>query len=325
MIRKQSNGKWLADVRPNGRDGKRYRKQFKTKGEAERWSAWITTGKTRDKEWEPKKKDRRKLGQLIDLWWDSHGHHLKDGERRRQVLRNLDQNLGTPIASDFTSTDFSAYRTQRLETGTSPATLNREHAYLRAIFNELARLDLWHEPNPLAKLRQFKVDETELTYLTDDQIITLLIALDTGEYADAGLIARICLATGARWSEAETLRAEQVHPNRIDYGRTKSGKNRSVPISDCLYRTLADIGPGRLFADSYNGFRRAINDLEWELPRGQLTHVLRHTFASAFMQRGGNILTLQRLLGHASLTMTMRYAHLSPDHLTQALDLNPLA
>jgi site-specific recombinase XerD len=44
-------------------------------------------------------------------------------------------------------------------------------------------------------------------------------------------------------------------------------------------------------------------------------HALRHTFASHFMMRGGNILTLQKLLGHATLEMTLIYAHLSPDHL----------
>ncbi|WP_256258981.1 tyrosine-type recombinase/integrase [Burkholderia ubonensis] len=56
-----------------------------------------------------------------------------------------------------------------------------------------------------------------------------------------------------------------------------------------------------------------------------MTHALRHTFASHFMMNGGNILTLQRILGHQSLTMTMRYAHLSPDHLMEAKRLNPLS
>ncbi|WP_278248833.1 tyrosine-type recombinase/integrase [Phytopseudomonas daroniae] len=52
-----------------------------------------------------------------------------------------------------------------------------------------------------------------------------------------------------------------------------------------------------------------------KLPKGQAAHVLRHTFASHFIQNGGNIVTLQRILGHSSLVMTMRYAHLAPDHL----------
>ena len=61
------------------------------------------------------------------------------------------------------------------------------------------------------------------------------------------------------------------------------------------------------------------------LPKGQLTHVLRHTFASHFMMDGGNILVLQKALGHHNLTMTMRYAHLSPDHLQEIKRLNPLS
>lgn len=59
------------------------------------------------------------------------------------------------------------------------------------------------------------------------------------------------------------------------------------------------------------------------LPRGQLTHVLRHTFAAHFMMSGGNILALQKILGHYD--MTMRYAHLAPDHLESALRFYPLA
>ncbi|HID4139876.1 TPA: tyrosine-type recombinase/integrase [Escherichia coli] len=60
------------------------------------------------------------------------------------------------------------------------------------------------------------------------------------------------------------------------------------------------------------------------LPRGQKSHVLRHTFASHFMMNGGNILTLQKILGHSSLTLTMRYAHLAPDFLQEVIRLGPL-
>tara|TARA_R110001599_G_scaffold288165_6_gene490979 strand:+ start:1864 stop:2007 length:144 start_codon:yes stop_codon:yes gene_type:complete len=40
---------------------------------------------------------------------------------------------------------------------------------------------------------------------------------------------------------------------------------------------------------------------------------------------GGNIVTLQKILGHSSLAMTLRYAHLSPDHLADAIRFNPLS
>ncbi|MEO1829459.1 MAG: tyrosine-type recombinase/integrase [Pseudomonas sp.] len=60
-----------------------------------------------------------------------------------------------------------------------------------------------------------------------------------------------------------------------------------------------------------------------ELPKGQAVHVLRHTFASHFMLNGGNILTLQKILGHSTVVVTMRYAHLAPGHFTEAVALAP--
>ena len=71
-------------------------------------------------------------------------------------------------------------------------------------------------------------------------------------------------------------------------------------------------------------FREGVERAQIELPLGQMTHVLRHTFASHFMMAGGNILALQRILGHQSLTMTMRYSHLAPEHLKEAREFNPL-
>ena len=55
------------------------------------------------------------------------------------------------------------------------------------------------------------------------------------------------------------------------------------------------------------------------------THILRHTFASHYMMQGGNILALQRILGHGDIKMTMRYSHLSPDHFASVLTHSPLA
>lgn len=198
---------------------------------------------------------------------------------------------------------------------------------MRAVFNELRRLGLWKKENPLSGVRQIRQVERELSFLTLDQVDALLSKLN--DDSDALLVSKVCLATGARWSEAEGLTAVQVRAGAIHFTATKSGRNRSVPISESLHDALAKHGSARreprLFSPCYHNFRKAVAAAELTLPDGQLTHVLRHTFASHFMMNGGNILALQRILGHASLTMTMRYAHLAPEHLQEARSLNPLA
>ena len=60
-------------------------------------------------------------------------------------------------------------------------------------------------------------------------------------------------------------------------------------------------------------------------PKGQASHILRHTFAAHFIMGGGHIVTLKEILGHASLAMTMRYSHLAPEHLHDAIRLGPMA
>ncbi|HHF3807041.1 TPA: site-specific integrase, partial [Haemophilus influenzae] len=76
---------------------------------------------------------------------------------------------------------------------------------LRAVFNELKSLRKWTAENPLDGVRLFKERETELAFLYERDIYRLLVECDNSRNPDLGLIVRICLATGARWSEAETL------------------------------------------------------------------------------------------------------------------------
>ena len=193
----------------------------------------------------------------------------------------------------------------------------------------MRRLGQWKRENPLANLRQFKVQERELEFLTLGQCRTLLAELANGRNRHAPLIAKVCLATGARWSEAELLEQKHVKNGQIQYAGTKSGKVRVVPIPEALADELkrhhqpSETG-ARFFGNAYSAFRDGVGRTDLSLPDGQMTHILRHTFASHFMMNGGNILTLQKILGHANLTMTMRYAHLAPEHLQEARVLNPL-
>ncbi|MFS2114013.1 tyrosine-type recombinase/integrase [Herbaspirillum frisingense] len=327
-IKKMASG-WLVDIQPAGRGGKRFRKTFKTQAEAKVYETWLKNKLVESPEWQPPKKDLRKLSELVDIWFEHHGLGLRAGKNTYSRLKHLCASLGDPIAEKFAPEQFAAYRRIRLADGISQNNLNREHSYLRSVFNELRRLGYWKSENPLEKIRQFKVQERELTYLTHAQIQKLLKETRRGRNPDTDLITRICLSTGSRWSEAEEIRKNQIQPRLLQFALTKSGKTRAVPIDEALYKELMDraeeADSERLFKYSYAAFREAIERAQIKLPEGQLTHVLRHTFASHFMMNGGNILILQRILGHSSLAMTMKYAHLAPDHLQEAVRLNPLS
>lgn len=105
------------------------------------------------------------------------------------------------------------------------------------------------------------------------------------------------------------------------YNYTTSGKSQSVPLSEKLYSELIKEVS---FVSCSAAFRKAIERAEIHLPRGQLTHVCRHTFASHLVMKGADILALQKVLGQSDIKLTMRYAHLSPDYLEIVVGLNPV-
>jgi site-specific recombinase XerD len=106
----------------------------------------------------------------VELWHKHHGINLRAGANTHKRLQNLCAALGNPIADQFKSELFAEYRAKRLADGISANNLNREHSYLRAVFNELERLNLWKADNPLAKIRQIKISERELSFLNNEQI-----------------------------------------------------------------------------------------------------------------------------------------------------------
>lgn len=317
-ITQLENGKWLLDLTLGGRGGKRVRRQFLTREKARRFEALLLTN-NQDALFAVDKPDKRRLSDLVNLWYQHHGITLKDAKNRMSSLNLLVENLGNPYAKKFKATDFSEYRAKKLNEGLHANTLNHHLAYLRSVFNELIRLGEWTHANPL-NVRPLKIDERELGFL-DSQQIKLLLSYLSG---DAYKVTLLCLSTGARWSEAETIRAEQIQPYRVSYSGTKSGKVRVIPITSELYDLLKTKQTGRLFKSCEGAFKYAVNKSGLDLPVGQMTHILRHTFASHFIMNGGNILTLQKILGHSTLTMTIRYSHLAPEHLQEATKLNPV-
>lgn len=312
---------WDADFWLDRASGIRKRKKaFRTKAEAERWIMDLK------REYSRRGRDPgERLSDLVTVWYELHGCTLKDPYRLSRT-KAIVESLGNPIASSLTSLDFSRYRMERLKTCT-PSTVNHEHRYIKSVFNELIRLGVWHEANPLANLRQLKVDETERAFLTLDECRLVLKECAASSNSHTLPVAQICLATGARWDEAESLARTQLANGMVRFIQTKNGKSRSVPIPGDLQALILERcypGGGRLFSSCRSAFRKAYERTGLHTP-GQLTHILRHTFASHYMMQGGNVLILQRILGHGDIKITMRYSHMAPDHFATALTLSPFA
>jgi integrase len=112
------------------------------------------------------------------------------------------------------------------------------------------------------------------------------------------IITLICLAIGARWSEAEKLKPTGLRNAVITFSGTMSGKVRSVMITAELEaKIVRDWKQHGLPNSAITSFRRALAKATIRLPKGQAAHGLRHTFASHFIQNGVNIPTLPKILG----------------------------
>ena len=312
MIRKTKNG-FQVDI-SLGRT-KRHRKAFKTRQEAQAYERHFLAKLENGKEWQPTN-DKRHLTDLVIAWYELHGKNLRDGLNRVGILNKLCDELDNPVGRLFSANDFAKYRAKN-PNGYKPKTLNNRQTYLSSVFNELRRLKEIDYPNPLSELRTIKLVERELSYLSDDDINNLLEAVKPNKSLyDATLI---CLTCGTRWGEATRLQPHDLKGGKISiFG--KNGKYRHIPIR----KEIADIIELPIQSATKNAFNRAYVKSGVRKTEGQLTHILRHTFASHFIMNGGDILSLQKILDHSTLTMTMRYAHLSPDYLNETLKYAPV-
>lgn len=339
-IKKLESGKWFLDMYFDGRGSSRIREEFNSKGEATRRKSYIEEQRALGKPWNPRQ-DNRRLSEVIDHWYKSYGHTISSGDGTYARLVNACEEMGNPRASDFCDPDignalFEEWRTYRLgrpvtkkQKPNKPQTLNGIHRRFVSVFNRLKSSGNWKGNTPLQGLMKLKEKKPTPGFLSDENVDFLLAEIEATENIEMLLIAEICLRTGARWSEAETLKGRQVlagFPPKLIFTETKGNEDRLVPISKVFYDRLPKVAPGeRLFLDCYSHFSSVFKRLNFDLPKGQRSHVLRHTFASRFMANGGNIKVLQHILGHKDIELTMRYVHFSPDHLTTALDLNPIA
>ena len=211
-----------------------------------------------------------------------------------------------------------------------PSTANKfliflSQAYTIAIEYELEGIT----DNPASKVKPLQENNAKERFISKREAKRLILAVNESQNPNLKYIIPFLLLTGAR--RGEVLKAQWKEFNTLTMVWTiptsKNGKKRHVPISPKLYELIQTI-PRRsiyLFPSPKTGIPQ--NDIykAWDHARRKAglkdvrLHDLRHSFASALVNAGRSLYEVQTLLGHSSLKMTQRYAHLSNESLMKAV------
>jgi len=254
------------------------------------------------------------------------------GQARRKSVTNVTRYLEamkaqlgaeTPL-TEITGARISAWKDARLgavcprtKRGYSAAAVNRPLAALRHLLRR-AR-DEWEVLAAVPKIRTEKEPEGRIRWLEPDEEARLLAASAKSKNAELLPVVTLALESGLRRGELLGLTWDRVDMSRcvVRLEVTKSGKRREVPMRQAVYDTLAALPQpheGRVFRTRSirTAFENAVTAAKLD---DFHFHDTRHHFASWFMMRGGSLHALKEILGHADLKMTLRYAHLAPEHL----------
>jgi integrase len=256
----------------------------------------------------------------------------------KKTLKRMLAHFGRETKLDQLTADvISQYRDQRFAAGSrnrkgedqkplplSTAAVNRELALLRHLLR-LAHEE-WGALAAVPKIRLEREPQGRLRWLTPEEANRLLAKCRKAKNLVLAELVEFCLFTGLRQAEALGLTWERVDRSRgvVLLELTKSGRRREVPLNSEADAVLVRRGPrptGLVFrTSSWYAFRSYWEDAVTAAKIDDFRfHDLRHTFASWAVQRGATLQEVKDLLGHSSLAMVMRYAHLSPEHLRKAV------
>lgn len=272
--------------------------------------------------------DQRK--RHIDYWRKAFGPDLLDsitssriGKERSKLLAEETNRFAEPPTGDA---EQDAKRARRKRTG--PA-VNRYHAALSACLAYGVKHLQWLENNPCERVAKSRESTGRVRFLSDDERGRLLAACRP--HNELYLAVVLALTTGARQAEVMTLRWGQIDFKRqvITLSKTKNGETRSIPLVGEAYMLLQErskvrsLTDDRIFPPTSRAKKSECLDLRapWvdALKIAKITdfhwHDLRHTAASYLAMSGVSLVEIAKVLGHRTLAMVARYAHLSDEHI----------
>lgn len=266
---------------------------------------------------------------------DKYLAHCQDHQRpstyrsQQSRGRRLRAAFGPLKLSQMTPFRIEGYKHERKSQGCKPATMNRELALLRHLFNRAIDWG-YARNNPLEKVRFFRENNERVRFLTDEEKSRYLRACNP----HFRILVTAARHTGCRASELLFLTWDYVSFTRnqivVIAAYAKNGQTRAIPMSGTLRELLLDLkkkapkGIRSIFLNRngrpYRSYQTAHETACRKAEIEDFTfHDWRHDFASCLAMAGESLATIAELLGHKDIKMTRRYSHISEDHKQQAV------
>lgn len=284
------------------------------------------------------------MAAFLDHSRHQHAAHPNTTKRYETASKPLIQAFGAKVLNTITPDDVERYKTWRLnqvarrgagngkvkETGKKlkPATVNRELACIKAVFNHFIKLDVIIR-NPVTRVKLLAENNEKMRVLSFDEE-RIYLAASSQPLHD---IAVLMLETGMRPEEIYRMERKNVNIEAgyvfNPYGKTKAAR-RQVPLTkraaEVLKKRMSEIKSDYLFpfdGDPDKPMKKANHAHYGALGRSKLVpftiYDLRHTFATRAVESGVDLVTLAALLGHSKIQMVLRYAHPQAEHKVNAI------
>lgn len=251
-----------------------------------------------------------------------------DRSRYESYLKRFDDKR----LNEITSFDLERLKSDLFKQGLRPATVRHGLVLFRQMVNKAIAWGMWKGDNPIKGVKLPTLQNQKERFLSHEEAGILLTELKKTslQLHDMALLSLHC---GLRAGEIFNLRGHDLdfENGMVHIGDPKNQVARKAFTTEAVREMLATRKPKNpedlVFNDRRHGekikiishaFRKVVDTIGFNKgitdPRRQVTfHSLRHTFASWLALQGETLLTIKELLGHRSLTMTQRYAHLAPD------------
>ncbi|MFN6935444.1 MAG: tyrosine-type recombinase/integrase [Tsuneonella sp.] len=341
----------IMTVRPNGRGSYAYRyrddhgrqREVKianvgaiTPSEArkiaQRLKSQAITGRNPAQE----RKDKRQIPTVAELairYLDYARTYKRSHDIDERYLRlHLLPRFGRLHLDQLDQTEIMDWLAGKVADGYAQATVNRWQVILSHMMRMAKKWSLWDGPNPLEGVKQKECNNAIERFLTPAETARLKVAVDRSANTQLKHIVAMLLLTGCRKRELLDARWEHFDLDRKVWRipTSKSGKARHVPLSEQALAVLKSVPrfencpfvlpnpKTRLpYTSVYNSWDRARR--EAHLPDFRM-HDARHTHASQLVSSGHSLYLVSKVLGHAQMKSSARYAHLDSSVLLNAVN-----